>query len=202
MNSGYDTPVPPSLSHPLFVYLAADGNIWAVNSADGRGYCIGVANSDPGVNTAPSDGQTYVQQGSDWVPVSIPAQGVVINSVVPGSAVEGTSVTLDVYGTGFSPASVLTWAGYNVPTTFVDAGHIQGQLNLGPGSAGRYSIVVIDGDNQSNSLGFLVNPTSVKLTESSAACTLDINADGDVIITQQSGPNAGKSVNLTYAKWT
>jgi hypothetical protein len=41
------TPLPPPISHPLITYLANDGNIWAVNAADGRGYAIAVADSSP-----------------------------------------------------------------------------------------------------------------------------------------------------------
>jgi hypothetical protein len=34
-----------------------------------------------------------------------------------------------------------------------------------------------------------------------SAVTLTLVNGGDVVATQQSGPNAGKSVNLTYGKW-
>jgi hypothetical protein len=191
---------PASISHPLFVYLGNDGNIWAVNSADGRGYCIGVANSEPGVQDAPADGATYVRQDQGWAPVQVPAQQLVITNIQPTSAVEASTVTLTVNGSGFTPTSVINWAGYPISTTYVDAQTLTGQFNLGPGSAGIYTVVVTDQNQQSNSVAFTVNPAGKVF--SNAFCQLTINSDGDLILTQSQGPNAGKSVNLTYGKWS
>jgi hypothetical protein len=38
-------------------------------------------------------------------------------------------------------------------------------------------------------------------TPGNATVTLTLNDTGDIIATQQTGPNAGKSVNLTYGLW-
>jgi hypothetical protein len=196
-----DTFIPSaSISHPLFVYLANDGNIWAVNPSDGRGYCLAVANNQPGVDDAPADGNTYVRQDTEWTPVSIPAQQLVITGIQPASATESTTTELDVLGSGFSANSVINWGGYPLPTVFVDSTKLQAQLTLGPGSAGTYTVVATDGNAQSNSVAFVINPAATIFASGSDSLT--INADGDLIFTQTQGPNAGKSVNLTYGKWT
>jgi hypothetical protein len=38
-------------------------------------------------------------------------------------------------------------------------------------------------------------------SNSGAQVELSLNPDGDLIVTQTAGPNAGKSVNLTYGRW-
>lgn len=195
---------PPSISHPLVVYLGNDGCIWAVNAADGRGYEIIECDPEPsagGVSEAPADGQTYARQDTEWTLIQVPAAGVVITTIQPVNAFEGSSVTITVNGTGFTPTSVVNWAGYPLATTFIDKTTLEATLTLGPGSSGIYTVVVTDGSELSNSVAFTVDPAAVSFAAAGASCTLDINADGDLIITQTQGPNAGKSVNLTYGKW-
>jgi hypothetical protein len=51
---------------------------------------------------------------------------------------------------------------------------------------------------------FVVPTNSLAMTSPTAglaAVTLTLNDTGDIIATQQTGPNAGKSVNLTFGKW-
>jgi hypothetical protein len=45
-------------------------------------------------------------------------------------------------------------------------------------------------------------PVSMKSPDSSSAVSLSLVNGGDLVISQSSGPNAGKSVNLTYGKWS
>jgi hypothetical protein len=156
-----------------------------------------------GVGEAPANGQTYGRQDNGWTQIpQIPtAAGVVITTIQPASAFENAPVPITVNGTGFTPASVINWGGFPLATTFVDNTTLEATLNLGPGSSGIYTVVVTDGDALSNSVAFTVNPAASTLIASGASCTLNINSDGDLIITQTAGPNAGKSVNLTYGKW-
>jgi hypothetical protein len=87
-------------------------------------------------------------------------------------------------------------------TTFVSNTVLQATLNLGPGSSGIYTVWVTDGELLSNSVAFTVSIDGTTFAKSGGpACTVNINADGDLIVTQKGGPNAGKSVNLTYGKW-
>jgi hypothetical protein len=47
-----------------------------------------------------------------------------------------------------------------------------------------------------------ISPTAISLFQGSCQCKLTIDPDGgDLIVTAVLGPNAGKSVNLTYGKW-
>jgi hypothetical protein len=199
---------PPSISHPLIVYLADDQSIWAVNAADGNGYQIQLPVGTPasGVPEAPTDGQTYGRQDAGWTATPpIPATSLLITSILPVSALESTTPEITVNGSGFTATSVITWGGYALATTFVSSTSLTASLNLGPGSAGIYTVWVTDGEQKSNSVAFTViaaTQTTFTLGASGPTCALDINADGDLIITQSVGPNAGKSVNLTYAKWT
>jgi hypothetical protein len=43
--------------------------------------------------------------------------------------------------------------------------------------------------------------SSIILANAGNQITLEINPDGDLLVTQQTGPNAGQTVNLTYGKW-
>ena len=47
------------------------------------------------------------------------------------------------------------------------------------------------------------SPSSVLLTSPNGRCSvsLSLNDDGDIMAGQISGPNRGKSANLTYGKW-
>jgi IPT/TIG domain len=195
---------PPSISHPLIVYLADDHSIWAVNAADGSGYQIQVPVGTPtsGVAEAPADGGTYGRQDNQWTQIpQIPTAQLVITTIQPASALESTSVLITVNGTGFTPTSIVSWGGFPLVTTFIDNKTLQATINLGPGSSGIYTVVVTDGNALSNSVAFTVTPAAGTFTTADASCTLKINEYGDLIATQTQGPNAGKSVNLTYGKW-
>jgi hypothetical protein len=163
------------------------------------------------VAEAPTDGQTYGRQDTGWIVVPpVPATSLLINTLQPVSALESTSPQLAVNGTGFTPASVINWGGFPLATTFVDNTNLTATLNLGPGSSGVYTVWVTDGTQKSNSVAFTVTPAAVTVSgqpvtltlgASGPTCALSINADGDLIISQSVGPNAGKSVNMTYARW-
>jgi hypothetical protein len=45
-------------------------------------------------------------------------------------------------------------------------------------------------------------PVSMKSPDSASQISLQVVNGGDLVVSQSSGPNAGKSVNLTYGKWT
>ena len=173
------------------------GNLCAFEVGSGKIFMVGAAAA---IGEAPADGNTYVRQDQNWTPVAIPAQQLVITGVQPGGGTESTPVSIDVQGSGFSTNSVINWGGYPMATTFISATELQAQLNLGPGSAGTYTLVVTDGGQQSNSVAFVVSPAGTIFVSDSVS--LKVNADEDLIFTQSKGPNAGKSVNLTYGKWT
>ena len=139
----------------LQFYLDDADNLCALEVGSGKVFVIGAL--QPPVEEAPTDGNTYARQNGSWI-ASIPAQQLTITGVQPGNGTESTAVPLDVQGTGFTTNSVINWAGYPLATTFVSATELQATLNLGPGSAGNYAVVVTDGDQQSNSVAFVVNP--------------------------------------------
>ena len=187
----------PTPVDSLEFYIDDAGNLCALEVGSRQTFVTGSLQAP--VGEAPTDGNTYARQDAGWV-ASIPAQQLIVTGLQPGNGTESATVPLDVQGTGFTATSVINWAGYPLATTFVSATELQAQLNLGPGSAGNYTIVVTDGAQQSNSVAFVVNPAATVFA--SANVSLTVNADGDLVFTQAVGPNAGKSVNLTYGKWT
>jgi hypothetical protein len=190
---GLDAPAPKITDAPV------DGQLYGRQDASWK-----VVPESAGITEAPADSQTYGRQDNQWTPIGqIPtAAGVVITTITPTSALEGSSVTITVNGTGFTSASVISWGGFPLVTTFIDNTTLEATVNLGPGSAGIYTVVVTDGNALSNSVAFAVNPVAAIFSADGVSCTLGINRDGDLIITQTQGPNAGKSVNLTYGKWS
>lgn len=47
-----------------------------------------------------------------------------------------------------------------------------------------------------------VQKTGVILSDGTNTIDLNMNSNGDLIVTQSAGPNAGKSINLTYGRWS
>jgi IPT/TIG domain len=206
------TPLPPSVSGPLLIYQTQDGSIWAANPASGFGLQIAppegsisapppTAGGGGGVPEAPVDGQQYARQSEGWSVVSHPLGPLHIDQIQPPNAVESSTVNIQVSGAGFSPQSQITWGGYPLTTTFVDAGNLTASVTLGPGSGGVYAVIVTDPIGNSNSVAFQVLAAVRVFSTQNAVDNLAIDANGDLIITQQTGPNAGKTVNLTYGKW-
>src|SRR4029077_1148641 len=131
--------LPRPVTGQLQVYLAHDGNVWSVNPADGRAYQVGtgtnpVAPPVGGVPDAPADGGTYGRQDNQWTPIPpVPTAQLVITTIQPVKALENSSVTITVKGTGFTPNSEVNWGGYPLTTTFIDNTTLEGTVTLGPG---------------------------------------------------------------------
>lgn len=76
-----------------------------------------------------------------------------------------------------------------------------------PGPAGADGIVADDAPSDGTpyarqDAGWVPTTAAVGFTtETTDASVLFSLADGDIVVTQKHGPNAGKSVNLTYGKW-
>lgn len=58
-----------------------------------------------------------------------------------------------------------------------------------------------DPDMQQSQSQTSLPPASIVLANADNQVTLSIGPDGDLWVTQQTGPNAGKQVDLTYGKW-
>jgi hypothetical protein len=56
--------------------------------------------------------------------------------------------------------------------------------------------VILDVLNSSGQLG-----GNVSFDDGTNAIALSMNVNGDLVVSQSAGPNAGKSVNLTYGLW-
>ena len=189
---GMDPPVPKVPDAPV------DGQLYGRQNANWHPI------PQAAVTEAPADGQTYGRQDNQWQTIpAIPTAGVVIHTIQPVSAAENTSVPITVNGEGFTPASVVNWGGFPLATTFISSTILEATLNLGPGSSGIYTVVVTDGALLSNSVAFTVSIDGVAFAKQrGASCIVDINPDGDLIATQNIGPNAGKKVNLTFGRWS
>lgn len=126
----------------------------------------------------------------------------------------GNKSTLGVNGLSLGHKS---WSQGNAPVTLYQSN--QGELWVqNQGSSGNRRLT----DIQNNHSVFLSTDVGQRLSYGSdgapllaqgavfseisndagtAVNSLTINADGDLILTQTTGPNAGKSVNLSYGKW-
>jgi hypothetical protein len=98
-----------------------------------------------------------------------------------------------------SPGFLQMYASDGTRTAFLDS---SGNLGFPPASA-----LVMSGDATSGDLIIQSNTpgNGIKLASGGSASSLRLHlaADdsGDLIVTSTNGPNAGKSVNLTYGKW-
>jgi hypothetical protein len=83
----------------------------------------------------------------------------VISSISPTQAAAQAVITLDVFGSFFRATSLIFFNGIQVPTTFIDSGHLS-SVDLGGGSgvgtAGVKPVSVHDNGAVSNELNFTV----------------------------------------------
>jgi hypothetical protein len=80
----------------------------------------------------------------------------VISSISPTVASVSAVITLDVFGSFFRATSLIFFNGVQVPTTFVDSGHLS-SVNLDVGTAGVKPVSVHDNGALSNELNFTVS---------------------------------------------
>lgn len=175
-----------------------------------------------GIPEAPTDGQPYARQSQGWVVgVQNPSAAQVV--------VKGDQFTQDTNPTptpAFMMENAAGGAGigiavgsYGDSITFVKANgsqaniRSQGTIIMGAGSpnvqimpGGVYPTSASGAQHASitaqddGSLQFTSNG-GIELNDNTRLGSIHWNTSGDLIITQITGPNAGKSVNLTSGKW-
>jgi IPT/TIG domain len=79
----------------------------------------------------------------------------VISSISPTQAAAQAVITLDVFGSFFRASSLIFFNGIQVPTTFINSGHLS-SVNLDVGTAGVKPVSVHDNGAVSNELNFTV----------------------------------------------
>lgn len=185
------SPIPRAVSGALQLYLAQDGNLYAVNTSDGRAYSIGGggAAAPAGVPEAPTDSQLYGRENTAWQVVPpAPPPGV----AKTGDTMTGTLNISDPGGAGNAILNVNDGTNnrniriFASGIIYINAGGSQTVL----GSDGSANLFIGSGGGLVLSQGY---PAGAKITADTTT--------GDIIVRAVNGPNAGKSVNLTSGKW-
>jgi hypothetical protein len=244
------TTLPPSISHPLVVYLADDGNVWAVNSADGRGYPLTGAGSagpagdmnkavfangsgasnpnevdrsmsaDSLVGGIPSD-PTKVAKAGDTMTGELTIKGDQFDQNITPSPSPALAITssqngpvgwaICTYGDGMTTAplgkSLRLYNGAFIALADATSNvvqHYPTYIRFVPGSGTPTTVandptrgdLTITSNQVGNGLQLLCGTNSEQVR-----LHLSGDGNGDLIVTSLSGPNSGKSVNLTVGKW-
>jgi hypothetical protein len=144
--------------------------------------------------TLPSSGGTYEFRlflnntytiTARSAPITVSAGPATLTSLSPASQPAGASAfTLNVFGNGFAPASVVQWNGAPTPTTFVSATQLQATIGAGNlAVAGVVAVTVsTPGTGTSASL-----PFSITLPPSLTPNVFTVAPGGSVTVTLANG---------------
>jgi hypothetical protein len=152
------------------------------------------------VTEAPEDGGTYGRHNGAWVDVLGDAPVDANTYGRYGSAWVGV---VNKNGDSMSGALKITTAN---PQLVLGDGVRTNALELDPGGDGimiqNIGILIQSSQALTIASGAIISLLgTIQLSGSGTLSTLGLDGNGDLHMVQTTGPNAGKSVNLTYGKW-
>jgi hypothetical protein len=130
---------------------------------------------------------------SNHLPLSVTTSGLPhLDALSPSEAGTGSTVALTVTGTAFVPASLVTFDGTNLTTTYVSATQLYVPQLVLPGTAGVHRVSVTSADNARD---FTVSASAPQVTTLSVTPTPTYQ--GDAATLAFSGNNLGQANGAT-----
>jgi len=150
-----------------------------------------------GIAEAPTDGGVYERQNSAWVDTAVHKSGDTMTGQLVINAAEGLSTTGNVRLTG--RGNILQ---FDSNISFIQLNSADGSISWQLSWNGM-GIPKILGDSATGDLRLQSGTANhgIQITDATVNIALRVTAGGDLVATEISGPNAGKSVNLTSGKW-